>query len=262
MMKPHYFVSLLGVAVFLVAACEPPAQHADMAQVKSEIQTIENAWAAALNERDVDALMALYADDAQSLPSNAPVLDGKAAIKAAQEAAFKTTPAGRTYSFETLSVVGTSDIVTETGLSTYKDAEGNITGTGKYIAVFEKQNGQYRCIREVYNNDQAPAAAGSKSIHLFDMPEGITEAEWSASLKKVNDVIEGLGYPGAGYYFYKTEDEATENYRYYFEGVWPSAEAYTKIHEDPAYIAATDQMGTLYAQIKAVQMYRRLVSVK
>lgn len=261
-MKSHHLLSLLGAALVLVTACQPATQQADMAQIKSEIQSIENAWATALNERDVDALMLLYADDAQSLPNNAPILDGKAAIKKAQEAEFATMPTGMTFAFETLSVVGTSEIVTETGMSTYKDAEGNIIGTGKYIAVFEKQNGQYRCIREAYNNDKAPAAAGSKSIHLFNMPEGITEAEWSASLKKVNAVIESLGYPGSGYYFYKTEDDATENYRYFFEGVWPSAEAYTKIHEDPAYIAATDQMGSLYSQIKAVQMYRRLVSVK
>ena len=35
-----------------------------MAAVKAEIQAIETAWAAATNARDVNALMALYADDA------------------------------------------------------------------------------------------------------------------------------------------------------------------------------------------------------
>ena len=36
----------------------------DMAAVKAEIQTLENAWAAADNARDAAALAAFYADDA------------------------------------------------------------------------------------------------------------------------------------------------------------------------------------------------------
>ena len=137
----------------VVAAPVEPAKP-DMAQVKTEIQAAENAWAAALNARDLNALMALYADDAVNMANNAPMLVGKAAIQQHQEKDFKTMPAGMTFTFETMDVFGDGNIVTETGKTTYKDAAGKVTGTGKYMAVFEKRDGKYLCIREIYNSDK------------------------------------------------------------------------------------------------------------
>jgi quinol monooxygenase YgiN len=61
---------------------------------------------------------------------------------------------------------------------------------------------------------------------------------------------------------YKTEDAETKDYRYYFEGVWPSAEAYTKIHEAPAFTAASEKLGSLYDKIKAQEIYRRVSRVQ
>ncbi len=135
------------------AAAAPAPATPDLAQIKTEIQAVENAWAAALNARDVNALMALYTDDAVSMADNSPILVGKATIQAAQEAEFKTLPAGQTFTFETMDVYGDGDIVTETGKSIYKDAKGKVTGTGKYMAVFRKQDGKYLCLREIYNSD-------------------------------------------------------------------------------------------------------------
>ncbi len=90
----------------------------------------------------------------------------------------------------------------------------------------------------------------------------MTEAEWSAALTEMNGVIANLGYPGAGYHFYKTENAETKDYRYYFEGVWPTPEAYTKIHESPAFVAASEKFGPMYDKIKAVEIYRRMVRVE
>ncbi len=139
-------------AVVEVAAPEPAKP--DMAQIKSEIQAAETAWSTALNARDMNALMAMYADDAVSMANNAPIQAGKAAIQKAQEEDFKTMPAGMTFTFETMDVFGDGNVVTETGKTTYKDAAGKVTGTGKYMAVWEKRDGKYLCIREIYNNDK------------------------------------------------------------------------------------------------------------
>jgi ketosteroid isomerase-like protein len=97
--------------------------------------------------------MALYADDAVSMPDSEPMQVGKAAIQKAQEAEFKTMPKDMNFTFETMDVYGDGDIVTETGKSIYKDASGKVTGTGKYVAIFKKQDGKYLCIREIFNND-------------------------------------------------------------------------------------------------------------
>ncbi len=262
-MRSNLIFTLSAACLLTFTACQQAAETpADMAQIKTEIQALENAWAAALNAQDLDALMAMYADDAVSMPDNAPLLSGKDAIRKQQEQEFASTPAGRTYSFEVLDVYGDGNTVTETGKSTYKDAAGKVTGTGKYMVVWKKQGDQYLCIREIYNGDAPAAPAATRSIHLFDMPEGVTEADWSAALAEMNGVAAELGYPGAGYYMYKTENADTKDYRYYFEGVWPSEEAYKKIHEAPAWIAASEKFNPMYDKIRAVEIYRRMNRVQ
>jgi quinol monooxygenase YgiN len=108
---------------------------------------------------------------------------------------------------------------------------------------------------------QKTGAAPMKSIHLFDLPDGVTEAQLSGVLRELNATIERLGYKNAGYFLYKAQGEGTEKYRYFFEGIWPSAEAYKKIHDDKAFQEADKKVGAVYEKIKAVELYRRVVRV-
>ena len=100
-----------------------------------------------------------------------------------------------------------------------------------------------------------------KSIHLFDMPAGVTEAQLSAVIGELNTVIKRLGYNDAGYTLYKVEGKGADKYRYYFEGNWPNTEAYQKIHDDKSFQEADKKLGLVYEKIKAVELYRRLVKV-
>lgn len=109
---------------------------------------------------------------------------------------------------------------------------------------------------------QAQPTAQLKSIHLFDMPAGVTEAQLSAVIAELNTIINRLGYTNAGYVLYKVQGEGTDKYRYYFEGNWPSAEAYQKIHDDKSFQETDKKLGTVYEKIKAVELYRRLVKVQ
>jgi ketosteroid isomerase-like protein len=106
-----------------------------------------------MNKKDVNALMAMYADDAVSMQDGSPTLSGKAAIQAQQEKDFAAPPKYASVAFETLDVYGDGNVVTEVGKSMNKDAAGKVVNTGKYIAVFEKRDGKYLCIREIYNSD-------------------------------------------------------------------------------------------------------------
>ncbi len=162
-------LTLMGLSMLFLFACntttaektvtepavpeEPVIVKPDMTAVRAEIQAIESAWAAATNAGDVNALMALYADDAVSMSNNAPSLVGKAAIQKDLEENIKKRPEGSTISFETTEVFGDDQVVTEIGTSVTKDATGKVTSTGKYIAIFEKRDGKYICIREIYNDD-------------------------------------------------------------------------------------------------------------
>ena len=134
------------------AAKEMPAKP-DMGKVKAEIQALETAWAAADNARNAAAISAFYADDAISLSNNKPMLVGKAAILKDIEASLAKRPKGATVSYDVMDVFGDENTVTEVGKTTSKDATGKVYYTGKYMAVWEKRNGKYMCVRDINNDD-------------------------------------------------------------------------------------------------------------
>ena len=125
----------------------------DMTKVKADIQALESAWAAADNARNAAAVSAFYADDAISLSNNKPMLVGKAAILKDIEASLAKRPKGATVSYDIMDVFGDENTVTEVGKTTSKDATGKVFYTGKYMAVWEKRNGKYMCVRDINNDD-------------------------------------------------------------------------------------------------------------
>ncbi|RYY86269.1 MAG: nuclear transport factor 2 family protein [Chitinophagaceae bacterium] len=136
-----------------VKVASAAAMPADMGKVRTDIEAIEAQWAGAMNRKDMTALMALYADDAVSMQDGGPSLTGKAAIQADQEASFAKPRNWQTISFHTLGVYGSEEEVTEVGTSSEKDAAGKEVSSGKYMAIFRKIDGRYKCIWEIYNKD-------------------------------------------------------------------------------------------------------------
>lgn len=134
---------------------EPVLAKADMASIKAEIQALESDWAAADNARDAIAIAAFYSDDAISMSNNAPMTVGKAAIQKETEESLAKRTQGETVAYETLEVFGDGNTVTEIGTAISKDAAGKVTRTGKYMAIWEKRDGKYICIRDIYNSDAA-----------------------------------------------------------------------------------------------------------
>jgi len=126
---------------------------ADPAKLKKEIQDLETGWAAADNAGDVNALAAFYADDAVSLATDQPMIVGNDAIKKDLEAAMAKKPKGQKVSYEVMDVFGSGNYVTEVGKTIRTDSTGKVTSTGKYMAVWEKRNGKWICIRDMGNND-------------------------------------------------------------------------------------------------------------
>lgn len=125
----------------------------DPAQLKKEIQERETAWANADNARDANALAAFYADDAKSLATDKPMLEGNAAIKKDIEESLAKRPKGAKLTYDVMDVYGAGDYATEVGKTTRMDSTGKVTTTGKYMAIWEKRNGKWICIRDIGNED-------------------------------------------------------------------------------------------------------------
>lgn len=150
------FTFLLSQIVW--AGCQPapketptdPAGKPNLAQIRTEIQALETEFGNATTNNDLDALLEYYADDAISLADDAPMLVGKQAIGEYYQKHIMGD--GKTHVYQTIDIFTEGDLVVETGKSTLTDAAGQVS-TGKYMALYEKRNGQYVCLREIYNSD-------------------------------------------------------------------------------------------------------------
>lgn len=101
-----------------------------------------------------------------------------------------------------------------------------------------------------------------KSIHLFNLPEGVSEQQFIASVSELNAAIRELGYSGVGYHVYKVESDTIQEYRYFLEGLWPDPETYKTIHEDEKWKQAAEKNNDMWEKVLAVQIYRRMLKIE
>lgn len=159
---------LIGFSIMAISCNQPSADNTteaktdgtetvtattDPAQLKKEIQELETAWATAYNAGDVTTLAAFYSDDAISMDNEKPMMVGNAAIKKDMEEGLAKRPKGAKTNYEVMDVFGSGDYVTEVGKTTRMDSTGKVTSTGKYMAIWEKRDGKWICIRDIGNND-------------------------------------------------------------------------------------------------------------
>ena len=155
MRKMNFFAILATIILFGTACSQAPEAPAalDMDALKAEIQAMENAYAAAENAKDVEGILVYYADDAVNMPANEPVVVGKEAIRQRLMADFAEGDRHGTISFKVESIMAEGDLLVEAGSSIYTSEDGE-ESMGKYISVFEKRDGKYVCVRDIWNNDK------------------------------------------------------------------------------------------------------------
>jgi ketosteroid isomerase-like protein len=81
MKKNIRLFAFLAFTALIISACGTKEKDLDMEQVKSEIQAMEEAYAAGEKSKDADAVAAYYSDDAISYGANKQPASGKAAIR-------------------------------------------------------------------------------------------------------------------------------------------------------------------------------------
>jgi len=251
--------TLIAIAALFFAACEPQPPKTDLAQIKTEIQELENRYAEAYNAADVDALVAMYADDAQGMSHERPLISGKENLRKDLTEEMAKRKLDSKFTFTTLNVVGDENMLVETGLTTLTHPDGKTEASGKYLAVWQKQGGKWLITHDISNENMPRGPMAYKSIHLLDLPKDVEEAELANALARLNAAI---SYPGAGYFLYKAEGETDENYRHYFEGVWPSKAAYDAIHASESWKNEAAALNDLIEKLRDKEIYRKVQLVK
>ena len=150
-------LSLISALIF--SACSTPAEKAatvDMDKLKTEIQGMENAFAAAEKAKDAAAVAAYYSDDAISYSRNEEPTTGKAAIQdgIAKRIAKDTT--GNYNVYKVVDLFAEGNMVVEIGSWTEMSPAGAEVGKGHYMSLFQKRDGKYVCVRDM-NVTSSPA---------------------------------------------------------------------------------------------------------
>jgi uncharacterized protein (TIGR02246 family) len=132
------------------------AAGVDPAAARQAIEEGTAAWETAALANDAAALSALYSDDAVLQPPNAPQAVGGAAIQAAFTELLATTP------FTAIDIVVGGSEVSASGDIAW--AHGTYTSTntvngepfddtGKWLSVYEDQDGRWVHVADTWNSD-------------------------------------------------------------------------------------------------------------
>ncbi len=145
-------VILLAILPLFFWACSSRAEEtkpADITQLKSDIQAMEDKYAAAEKAKDADAVAAYYSTDAISYNRNEEPISGKAAIKdrIAQRLAKDTTGNYNVYKVVDLFTEG--NMAVEIGSWTVVNPSGTEKDKGHYMSYFQKSDGKYLCVRDM-----------------------------------------------------------------------------------------------------------------
>ena len=123
-----------------------------------EVKAVNRRLEAAIASRDIDAVCALYAEDAVIQPPGAGPARGRAAIKEVWQGYFDMGLFQGSY--ESDSVLSGDDLGVEVGLGVIdlKGADGDtITARINYIVVHQRQaDGSTQIVRDIWN-DAPPA---------------------------------------------------------------------------------------------------------
>ncbi len=148
--------------LLFASACTQPPQPDTRAADEAAVRDADAQWSKTAGSGDVDGTVSYYVDDASLLPPNAPIANGKQAIRAMW--ASLLVP-GTTISWDAskVEVARSGDLATVMGTyqDSMKDPQGNpVNDRGKFVEVWKKQaDGKWKVVADIFNSDLPPAAA-------------------------------------------------------------------------------------------------------
>lgn len=156
MKKFIQFASFITILAITLSGCNnqqkeesTEVEPMDMANLKVEIQAMEDAYSAGEKAKDADAVVAYYSEDAVSYSRNKQPISGKAAIRESIAKSIANDTLGEYNVYKVVDLFADGDLATEIGSWTQFDASGTETENGYYMSVFEKRGGKYECIRDM-----------------------------------------------------------------------------------------------------------------
>lgn len=157
---------ILSSFSILFIACQPKKEETvaiDKEQIKNEIQAIENKMAEMFNDRSVNAGF-YYDENALSFSQNKPPIKGRLAIEKSIKEDLAGFPKGYQIAFVVNEIFPSSDGIQVVEIGNYRVSDSTSTAlyTGNFIAVFQKIEGKYLCVRDMSASDRRLESAAIK----------------------------------------------------------------------------------------------------
>lgn len=140
--------SILGILVLFAATIS--SLNAGQMSEKKAIGAVILQFEKAFKSQNSDELAALYTLQAQVMPTNADFVTGRDDISKFCAGAFKSGLAAAKLTSVELTVHG--DTAIEIGKYVLKNSEAVQADQGKYIVIWQKENGYWKLHRDIFNS--------------------------------------------------------------------------------------------------------------
>lgn len=170
---------VLTACLVLVAACSRTGTPAD----PSDITSRSDAWETALNAKDIDTLVSLYAEDARVMPPGHPLATGTEAVR---EAFSGMIAAGFTGTLTPVDTRVSGDIGFNVGTFELTMGDGTVT-TGKFAETWERgSDGVWRISNDIWNDDGSSERSANDKSHVVILHDVEDYDHWIAAWRGEN----------------------------------------------------------------------------
>ena len=119
----------------------------------------------------------------------------------------------------------------------------------------------YSCAPAVSEKAESQIENTLKSVSLVKDTVSIDQTEFLASLERINEAIDSIGYPDAGYELWIVQSDTVTDFRFMVNGNWPNQEVYDEIHEHELYKSALEPEEELWNKLTTT-LYCRFTRVR
>jgi uncharacterized protein (TIGR02246 family) len=150
-------ITLLFWTCIILIGCNSTPKVDTVAEAEA-IRNIENQWTVALQNKDIDKVMSLYSPEGVVMKPNNSIYVGLQSIRKQVESDFAdTTMLWNTISttIDIIEVSASGDIAYARGINrgNMKTLTGIVENSDKWIDIYKKIDGQWKCIVSIWNTD-------------------------------------------------------------------------------------------------------------
>jgi ketosteroid isomerase-like protein len=145
----------MAPALLLCVVC---AVEAGEAADRTALDAAQQAWVAAFNARDADAMAALTTADVVLLAPNSPPVRGREAVRALWRQAASTARTHVAAENEETVILG--EFAWSMGSFTHTLPNGAVVKRGKFLEIWQRVDGQWKVHRDMFSDNAADAKPG------------------------------------------------------------------------------------------------------